>query len=503
MQKEKLKNSSQFIAQLALLSPVEYDKKRVEAAETMKIRVSTLDREVEKLRQTNNQQQSLFEETEPWPEKVNGAVLLNEIREVINDHLIIPKWVDIATSLWVVLTYCFSSMRILPLLGVTSPEKRCGKTTFAEVLQGLVLNAVIASNISSAVLYRLIEKYKPTLLVDEADTFLVDNDELRGVFNAGHTKKSAFVWRVNTETLEPEKFSVWGPKVVLMIGNLPGTMEDRSIRVGMRRKAPGESVKKLTLDFEEEQLHIRRKCMRWCTDNSLLNADPKIPNVGNDRASDNWLPLLAIADKAGGDWPELARAAMVALEHDEFDEADSVGQMLLADIKKIFEKTECEQIFSKNLVEHLIQLEDRPWFEWRCGNPLTQNTLSKILKPFGIRSKQIRISGKKQRGYTVKNFHDSFKRYLSARETLFQSGTSVHFNNSSKLCKEESGTVKEGVPLKKTLNTLNSRGCTTVPLQKTGWSKKEHAEGEDTGRTVEQQAGKKQKNPEDTITVSV
>ena len=188
------------------------------------------------------------------------------------------------------------------------------------------------------------------MLVDEADTFLTDNDELRGVFNAGHTKKSAFVWRCNSETNEPEKFSVWGCKVVLMIGDLPDTMKDRAIPVRMRRKAPGESVKKMTLDFDENHRHIREKCLRWAEDNSLVSIEPVTPNVGNDRASDNWLPLLAIADKVGGDWPELARSAMLFLEKDEMNDKESAGQMLLEDIRKVFDKTGGEKISYENLV---------------------------------------------------------------------------------------------------------------------------------------------------------
>ena len=289
------------IEQLALLSPLEYDSRRKEVADKMGVRVSVLDSEVEKLRQHEVITNAAFEELESWDEEVNGIELLNEIRSIIKSYLIVQTGVDVAIPLWVLLTYCIDEFRILPLLGVSSPEKRCGKTTCAETLQGLVSRAVIASNISSAVLYRIIEKYHPTMMVDEADTFLMVNEELRGVFNAGHTRKSAFVWRCNSEINEFEKFSVWGAKAVLMIGDLPDTMKDRAIPVRMRRKAPGEIVKKLTLEFDDECQHLRRKCIRWCEDNYLKGIEPEIPNVGNDRASDNWLPLLVIADKVGGD----------------------------------------------------------------------------------------------------------------------------------------------------------------------------------------------------------
>jgi len=86
------------------------------------------------------------------------------------------------------------------------------------------------SNISSAALYRVIEK-GPTLLVDEADFFLPDNEELRGVLNSGHTRATAFVLRVNRETGEVERFSTWAPKALALIGKLPATLSDRSVIV--------------------------------------------------------------------------------------------------------------------------------------------------------------------------------------------------------------------------------------------------------------------------------
>ncbi len=453
------------IEQLALLSPLEYDSLRKEVAKELGVRVFVLDDEVNKLRENEPAADTAFEEIKSWNDEVDGIELLNEIRTLIQNHLIVQMGVDIVISLWVLLTYCFDEFRILPLLGVTSPEKRCGKTTCAEVLHGLVNKPVVASNISSAVLYRIVEKYHPTMMVDEADTFLVDNDELRGVFNAGHTKKSAYVWRCNSETNEPEKFSVWGAKVILMIGDLPDTMKDRAIPVRMRRKAPGESVQKMTLDFDNNCQHLRRKCVRWCEDNHLKGIEPVIPIVGNDRASDNWLPILVIADKVGGDWPDLARAAMLSLETDEMNDKESVGQMLLEDIRKVFDKTSGEKISSENLVLHLVAMEERPWCEWRRGKPLTQNSLSKLLKPYAIKSKKIRFSDKTLMGFELEKFQDSFKRYLHPPIPLFQSGTPEQSNYISQLSGKQSGTRRVDVPLKKQDNMLKLNDCSSVPLQ--------------------------------------
>jgi hypothetical protein len=54
----------------------------------------------------------------------------------------------------------------------------------------------MAANISSPAFFRVIEEARPTLVIDEADTWLQGNDELRGILNSGYTRKTAFVVRV-------------------------------------------------------------------------------------------------------------------------------------------------------------------------------------------------------------------------------------------------------------------------------------------------------------------
>jgi hypothetical protein len=354
--------------------------------------------------------ESIVEDVEPWETVVDGVDVLDELQDVFRSHVIMSEHCIVACVLWTVLTYCYDSCRILPMLAVTSPEKRCGKTTLLEVLAGLANKPLLASSISPSAIFRTIEKYKPCLLIDEADTFLKDNEELRGIINSGHTKRSAFVIRTNTETMEPEKFSTWGPKAISLIGNLPGTLQDRSISIRMTRKLTTEGTKKVTLDFEDHCLNLRRKLKRWAMDNieTLKRSDPSVPETGNDRASDNWTPLLNIADVAGGEWPERARTAMLALEGSS-DEG-TTKELLLKDISGIFDGT--DKMSSAALVDELIKMEDHPWGDWRKGRPITQNGLARLLRPFGIISKTIRIDDHTAKGYTRDQFTDVFKRYL-------------------------------------------------------------------------------------------
>ena len=193
-----------------------------------------------------------------------------------------------------------------------------------------------------------------------------------------------------------------------MIGKLPPTLHDRAIVVDLVRKTPGDRVERLQ---DLDGTDLRRRCVRWAEDyaGKIKAADPGIPAGTHDRAADNWAPLLAIADVAGGDWPARARQALAA-QPDEPDDAAAV--MLLADIRDLFEERQSDRAFTSDLVAYLTGLEERPWSDWRRGKPLTANQLARLLAPFKVKPAVIRVGARTPRGYTLEAFEEAFRRYL-------------------------------------------------------------------------------------------
>jgi len=231
------------VKKLAALPVVEYEQIRKKEAKLLNIRVSTLDDEVEAARKNISKQDSensIISEIDPWPHKVDGNQLLAEIQNTFTRYSIIPDGAEVALPLWVLGTYVFNLFRIFPMIGLVSPEKRCGKSTVLTLLKALCCKSILASNISAAAIYRVIEAWQPTLLIDEADTFLKDNDEMRGIINSGHTKDTAYVIRTEGDNYEPKKYSTWSPKAIAMIGDMPDTNKDRSLVITMRRRKSGE-----------------------------------------------------------------------------------------------------------------------------------------------------------------------------------------------------------------------------------------------------------------------
>jgi hypothetical protein len=356
-------------------------------------------------------------ETEPWSTPVDGVELFDELTRTVESYVVLPSGGATLAALWIVHTHAHDAARVSPILAARSPEKRCGKTTLLTLLTALVNKALPASNITSAALFRAVEKFEPTLLIDEADTFLREAVELRGIINSGHTRATAVVVRTVGDEHEPRTFSTWAPKAIALIGDLPATIEDRAVVLTLRRRRPDERVVELRLDRLDSLSPLRSRVARWAADHvdALRHADPDVPGELHDRARDNWRPLLAIADAAGGEWPERARQAARALSG-RADDGDAPAVTLLADLRDLFALRGLDRIASAEIVEALAKMEDRPWPEWRRGQPLTARQLARLLKPFDAAPKKIRFGDTTAQGYELADLEDAFSRYIPRHE---------------------------------------------------------------------------------------
>jgi len=369
-------------------------------------------------------------EIEPWHEPVDGQLLLDDLVKVLRRFVVLPKFAAETLALWSLHTYVFELREISTYIGLESPEKRCGKTTLLSVLSELVNNPVVAANISPPAFFRLIEEARPTLLIDEADTLLKGNDELRGILNAGYTRKGAYVVRVGQSTSAGEKpeeeaaeeggartrlarFSCWCPKIMVAIGRLPETLSDRCIVIRMERRTQREQCERLR---NLDGTIIRRQCLRFAADHreEIREATPAIPTRLNDRAGDVWEPLLALADLAGAHWPGVTREAALHLA-EAAQEQNPIGSLLL-DIFCVLTASKQDRILSRALVEGLAGFSDRPWAEVLRGKPLTELWIAQQLRPYGIRPRPFRLEGQRARGYFREEMMDAFRRYIPRSE---------------------------------------------------------------------------------------
>lgn len=426
--------TEELLKELAKLSDIEYGQRRKEAANKLGVTVTILDRAVKTKRCETQNSDDIFPFIPPFSKPVELNKLLEELEEVFKRYAVLPEHVTTALALWCVFTYLIDVMDIAPILVISSPEKRCGKTTLLSILLKLVYKPLPASNISAAALFRTIQTWKPTLIIDEADTFIKNSDDLRGVINSGHTRPTAYVIRTVGDDHNPKQFSTWGAKVIAVIGDVPDTINDRSIVISLKRKLSHERIEKIRnadpLIFD----NLRSKVLRFANDNAetIKNIRPSFPTDLNisDRALDNWEPLLVIAELAGKDWINKVYQAAQALSLNETD-TTSVGVELLQDIQKIFTEKNITEISTKDLIDALCEDEESRWASYNYkGNDkkITARQISKILKEYKIKSKNVRFGQEVPKGYEKIQFEDAWKRYsnyISSNSTAKLSATTL------------------------------------------------------------------------------
>ncbi len=348
--------------------------------------------------------------------------VLDEIVVMLNRFVVLPESAAEAVALYILQTHLVDLAEFAPMLVVTSPEMRCGKSTLLTLLAELVREPSAAANASAAALFRVIEATKPTLLLDEVDAILGQKSEtteaIRGILNAGHRRgRFSCVLRVEGEKFDVKRFSVFGFKILSGIGNVPATWKDRSILIPLRRKSPDEKVESLRIHRLQGELDALREKIALAVAEAVpfieMYFDPVFPDGLNDRARDNWELALHLADFAGGTWPEKARAAAVVFSGKD-DAGTSPGTMLLADIRDFLAEDPRDVFGTESLIHYLKEREDRPWSTWNRGETIGAPQIAKMLRGYDIRPEKLSIQGEKKRGYRSSMFAEAFERYLSS-----------------------------------------------------------------------------------------
>jgi hypothetical protein len=220
----------------------------------------------------------------------------------------------------------------------------------------------------------------------------------------------------NKTTLET--FPVFCAKAFFGIGDfLPDTLVDRSIPIRLERRTREEPVERFRRrEIEPESETLRDRLADWLEPqlDHLRGFHPELPEELDDRAQDSWEPLFAIADLAGGDWPDRARRSALKLFNPDQREDDSMTARLLADIHTVFEANGDERFKTGELIERLCEIEESPWGDW-YGKSITAHGLSKLLKPHRIKTMPVWTEGKTVRGYKAEQFEEAWFRVLGVR----------------------------------------------------------------------------------------
>ncbi|HJD84170.1 DUF3631 domain-containing protein [Kitasatospora aureofaciens] len=365
----------------------------------------------------------------PGPE--DGGVVLDAVEAFHRRFNVFPSEAAYtAVVLWDAHTHLLDCFESTPRIAFLSPEPGSGKTRALEIMETVAPRPVLTTDVSPAALFRTVSDAdaRPTVLFDEIDTVFgpkaAGNEDLRGLINSGH-RRSGVVLRCvgegGTQTVQP--FPVYAALAMGGLGDLPDTIMSRSVIIRMRRRAPNEDVEPYRERVHKPQGNaLRERLAAWADSvrDQLHDVWPELPEGISDRPADVWEPLIAVADAAGGHWPERARTACVQLvTASKANDKGSVGIRLLTDLRDIFDGA--ERMLSAELLSRLAELDDAPWADLD-GKPITARALAKMLGDYvtadndPIKPRNIKTGPKSSaKGYYASDLSDAWLRYCPPR----------------------------------------------------------------------------------------
>jgi hypothetical protein len=398
--------------------------------------------------------------------------LLEACRAWIRRYIVVSDEQAVIMAAWTLHTYVFDAFEVTPYLFISSPEKGSGKSTLLRILKAVSCRGRSSSGMSGAALARVVEASRPTLFLDEIDAQMKGNKEtaenIRGILNSGYEPEGVYTRCVGKD-FAVKDFPTFCPKCLAGIGELWDTVSDRSIIIEMRRNLPGETVEPdRKVAVKAAAAPIKARLEEWAARGAadLLRSIHPTPISGfNPRQNDIAEVLLAIAQLAGGGWPQrLTQGLKVVCKATRAEDA-SIGVTLLSDIRAVFDERKIDTVSSKVMTECLCEIEGRPWAEWSHGKGLSANNLARQLKKFRIYPLKIRFGDGTAQGYRRGDFEDDWSRYCPFPMT--QTGTTEQ--SASLLVETEFSkrNTHSSVPLARSIsNPHERRSVPVVPVQK-------------------------------------
>ena len=349
------------------------------------------------------------------------AVLVERIEAFIKSYVVLPAGLHLVVTLWAAATWFADGFDCFPYLALVSPTKRCGKTRLQEVLELTVRDPWRGTTPSEAALFRFLHDGQPTLLLDEVEAISARkrserSEALLAILNCGY-RKGATVIRCMGEKQTPTKFKVYGPKAFAAIGRLPETLSDRSIMLSMQRKGPGDRTARFIFARARSESEPIRKALAAAVEAHRLQITAIYQNLPTlnfltDREEELWQPLFAVGSLVCPDrLVELERAARRLSQGKAADDTDdSPALRLLADIRTLW-PTQQAAIFTHELLAKLRKLETSPW---NSELELSDRKLARMLRPFQISPRTVRIGQETAKGYVREELEAAWNRYVPA-----------------------------------------------------------------------------------------
>ena len=397
--------TEEAIKRIASLPPIERDSAIAEFAKEKNCKVNTIlslvsaslksGRNDEK--QSKNQEliSKMIRMDEACAGSVDVAAIFDEIRSYFHSYLYMAPENEIVATCWVLYTHFIDDLKWAPMAHITAPESECGKSELMFMLQQFSYRPFITSRISTSAMMRIMDEYKPTLFLDEADINVKFDETKRSIFDAGVDRRSSVI-PISVPTpdknWEAKPFDCFGPKCVCGIGELHQTITSRSIVFRITRK-PGNEIRLFSSDLDLEKIKVlqskiarlRIQCADEFRSNKVKIDDKEFYNRNRDR----WEPLFRVALLAGSEkLNECIEAAKTIEAQTKAGKPHSIKVQLIEDMWDIFEQNPAlDQLSCSDLITGLIADDEKPWLTFgSCKGAITPYHIAMEIKKFQIPS---------------------------------------------------------------------------------------------------------------------
>ncbi|ACU34145.1 DUF3631 domain-containing protein [Actinosynnema mirum] len=367
----------------------------------------------------------------PTAQPAPGHVVLDQVRDFVKRFSVFPDEHCAPTlALWYAHTWVADAFYTTPRLVLSSPEAGSGKTRVLEIAQHLTREPEMTAGGSAAALVRMVAAGPISILMDEVDTVFgtggAGNEEVRQMLNLGY-KRTATIPKTKGDPASGftvERLPIFAPAALAgLAGRMPDTITTRAITIHLRRRRHDEPVEPYRESKVVRQATpIREALGDWTASigENLIEAEPDMPPGVEDRPAEIWEPLLAIADVAGGHWPETARAACSHFVLNQ-KSTQTLGVRLLDDLRALFTAEGTERMHTAEIVTRLRGLEDAPWADLN-GKPLDSRQLARQLSLYQVAPLTFKHKNTNAKGYvtyptntqvTQVGLADAWARYLA------------------------------------------------------------------------------------------
>lgn len=241
--------------------------------------------------------------------------LVGEIQSFIHRYVDVSPLFEKIASYYVLFTWVYDSFNELPYLRVRA-DYGSGKTRFLLTIGSLCYKPIFAGASTVSPLFRILDAFRGTLIIDEGDFRLSDERaEIIKILNNGNARGFPVLRSEVTPSREfnPTAYSVFGPKIVATRGFFQDrALESRCLTEAMGQQRLRDDIPiNLPAAHKQEALALRNKLLlfRFRNYHKREPTEQLVDRSIEPRVNQIFAPLMSIIEDtaARNELRELAR----------------------------------------------------------------------------------------------------------------------------------------------------------------------------------------------------